>query len=170
VEATFKLQDLTKEGHEFFSKDTANKLAQFTQTLSTDAGWQKPEAFLKLFNKDGSEVETKHIKDVDFRDDALSIEFPMPHPIPWNELESMKLISNVIYTSFLNNAVEEENVHTDAETYSLWTREWHGRIYTFELQGPRGGGFVPSLVLTSAALLTAFTGLSGLLAGLRERP
>ncbi|HEX2750887.1 MAG TPA: paraquat-inducible protein A [Verrucomicrobiales bacterium] len=168
VEATFKLQDLTKEGHEFFSQDTLNKLAQFTQTVSTDAGWQKPEAFLRLFNKDGSVLETVHVKDVDFRDDALSVEFPMPHPVSWNELDSMKLISNVVYTRYLNNAVEEENVRTDAETYSLWTREWHGRIYTFELQGPRGGGFVPALAATGVALLVAFTGLSGILAGVRS--
>jgi paraquat-inducible protein A len=169
VEATFKLQDLTKEGHQFFSKDTWNKVAQFTQTLSTDAGWQMPEAFLKLYKKDGSELETVRIKDVDFRDDALSIDFPMPQPVAWNDLESMKLISNVIFTKFLQNAVEEENVRADAETYSLWTREWHGRIYTFELRGPRGGGFVPSLILTGVALAVAFTGMSGLLAGVRPR-
>ncbi len=165
VEASMKLQALTEEGHEFFSQDTLDKVAAFTQAMSTDSGWTLPEAFLQLFKKDDSMVETARLKQVDFRDEALVLDFHMPEPVAWNDLDSMKLISNIAYTKFLNNSVAEENVSADSETYSPWSREWHGRIYTFELRGPRGDGFVPCLILTAAGLLTAFTGLSGLLAG-----
>lgn len=167
IEKTFALQELTKEGHEFFSQDTWKRLVDFSQTLSTDAGWQKPEAFLVLHRKDGTTIETKRIKEVNFDDDSMVLDFQIPEPVRWNDLDHMRLMSNVAYTSFINATVEEENVRTDAETYSLWTRHWHGRIYTFELQGPRGKGFVPSLILTAVALLTGFTGMSGLLAGTR---
>jgi paraquat-inducible protein A len=169
IEKTFALQEITKEGHEFFSQDTWKRLVDFGQTLSTDAGWQKPEAYLTLYRKDGTSMETKRIKDVNFDDDDMVLDFPMPEPVAWNDLDSMKLFSNVVYTSFLNATVEEEHVWADAETYSLWTRHWHGRIYTFLLQGPRGKWFVPALILTGVALAAAFTGMSGLLTGTRKR-
>lgn len=170
VEATMKLQDLTKEGHEFFSRDTLTKMLDFTQTVSTDAGWQKAEAFLVLHLKDGTTMETTRIKDVDFSDDMMTLDFPLPQTVRWNDLESMQLISNVVYTKRFQIPHEEENVRADEETYSLWTRRWDGRIYSFQLLGPRGRGFVPSLILTGIALLAAFTGASGLLAGSRRRP
>lgn len=169
IEKTFALQEITKKGHDFFSRDTWTKMVEFSQTLSTDAGWAKPEAYLVLYRKDGTTMETVHIKDANFDDDTMVLDFPMPKPVAWNDLESMKLISNVIYTKYMNASVEEENVKTDTETYSLWTREWHGRIFTFELQGPRGWGFVPSLILLATGLTAAFTGGSGLIAGSRER-
>ena len=168
VEATMKLQDLTKEGHRFFSKDTLTKMLDFTQTVSTDAGWQKAEAFLVLHLKDGTAMETVRIKEADFSDDSMTLDFPMPQPVRWNDLDSMQLISNVVYTRRFQIPHEEENVSADAETYSLWTRRWDGRVYAFHIHGPRGGGFVPSLILTGIALLTAFTGAAGLLAGSRR--
>ena len=169
VEATMKLQVLTEEGHEFFSKDTLTKMLDFTQTVSTDAGWQKAEAFLVLHLKDGTSVETVRIKDADFSDDSMTLDFPMSQPVPWNDLESMQLISNVVYTKHLQIPHEEENVSADAETYSLWTRRWDGRVYAFHINGPRSGGFVPALILTGVALLAAFTGAAGLLAGSRRK-
>ena len=168
VEATMKLQDLTKEGHEFFSQDTLTKMLDFTQTVSTDAGWQKAEAFLVLHLKDGTTMETIRLKDTDFSDDTMTLDFPMPGTVRWNDLDSMQLISNVVYTRKIQIPHEEENVRADAETYSLWTRRWDGRIYSFQLLGPRGSGFVPLLILTGTALLAAFTGASGLLAGSRK--
>lgn len=169
VEATMKLQDLTKEGHEFFSDSTRDHVLDFIQTVSTDAGWQKPEAFLVLHLKDGTSVETARIKDADFSDDSMTLDFTMPQTIRWNDLDSMQLISNVVYTKKLQLPHVEENVRADAETYSLWTRRWDGRVYAFQIHGPRGGGFVPSLILTGAALVAAFTGASGLLAGSRRK-
>jgi hypothetical protein len=91
----------------------------------------------------------------------------MPEPVAWNDLDHMRLVSNVSYTRFLNAEVEEENVRTDGETYSLWTRQWYGRVYAFDLRGPRGKGFIPALILTGVALAAAFSGMSGLLAGKR---
>jgi hypothetical protein len=168
IEATFALQKLTEEGHQFFSQDTVNRLLDFTQTMSTDAGWQKPEAFLKLHMKDGSEFETARIKEVDFSDEMMTLDFPMPQPVKWNEVKSMELISNVVYTKRFQIAHVEENVSADEETYSLWKREWDGRIYRFVIQGPRGAGFVWCLILTAVAAMTAVFGASGLLAGRRR--
>jgi paraquat-inducible protein A len=169
IEKTFALHELTKEGHEFFSQDTWKRLVEFSQTVSTDAGWQKPEAFLRLYRKDGTMMETKRIKEVNFDDDALVLDFPMPEPVAWNDLDHMRLVSNVSYTRFLNAEVEEENVRTDGETYSLWTRQWYGRVYAFDLRGPRGKRFIPALALTTVALAAAFSGMSGLLAGTKKR-
>jgi paraquat-inducible protein A len=167
IEATFALQKLTEDGHQFFSQDTLDKLLDFTQTMSTDAGWQKPEAFLKLHMKDGTTFETVRIKDVDFGDEMMTLDFPMPEPVLWNDVESMKLISNVVYTKRFQIPHVEENVSADEETYSLWTREWDGRIYRFVMRGPRGEGFGWCLALTGASALTVFFGASGLLAGRR---
>jgi paraquat-inducible protein A len=168
IEATMALRKLTEEGHKFFSQDTANLLLDFTQTIATDAGWQKPEAFLKLYKRDGETFETVRIKDVDFSDELMTLDFPMPQPLAWNDVERMELISNVVYTKRWQLAHVEENVRADDETYSLWTREWDGRIYRFIIEGPRGKGFGWCLVLASAGLVTAFTGASALLAGSRR--
>lgn len=165
IEKTFALQDITKKGHDFFSKDTLTKMVEFSQTLSTDAGWAKPEAYLVLYKKDGSVMETERLKEVNFDDDTMTLDFKMPSPVAWNDLESMKLISNVAYTKYLNASVEEENVRADTETYSLWTREWHGRIFTFALQGPRGSAFIPLLAAAAVGVMAAFTGSALLLAG-----
>ena len=169
IEATFALQKLTDDGHKFFSQDTVDRLLDFTQTVSTDAGWQKPEAFLKVHLKDGTTLETVRIKEVDFSDEMMTLDFPMPgpHAVHWNDVQSMELISNVIYTRRFQIPHVEENVSADAETYSLWKREWDGRIYRFVIQGPRGGGFVWSLILTGMGFVAAVTGASGLLAGKR---
>ena len=61
------------------SQDTMDKLLDFAQTMSTDAGWQKPEVFLKLHMKDGSTFETIRIKEVDFNDEMMTLDFPMPY-------------------------------------------------------------------------------------------
>jgi len=171
IEATFALQKLTEEGHQFFSQDTVNRLLDFTQTMSTDAGWQKPEVFLKLHMNDGKTFETTRIKDVDFNDEMMTLDFPMPQPVMpvmWNDVKSMELISNVVYTKRFQIPHVEEDLTADAETYSLWKREWDGRIYRFVINGPRGSGFVWCLILTAAGAVTAIFGASGLLAGRRE--
>ncbi len=168
IEKTFALQEITKKGHEFFSEDTWTRMREAWQTMNTDAGWAKPEAFLVLKRKDGSTVETARIKDVNFDDENTHLEYAVPQEVYWNDLSSMKLMSNVVYTKFLNSTVMEENVRADAETYSMWQRQWHGRIYTFKLEGPRGAWFWPSLNLGIAALAGAFWGGGGLLAGIRK--
>lgn len=167
IEATFALQKLTEEGHQFFSQSTVDKLLDFAQTMSTDAGWQKPEVFLKVYMRDGTIKETIRIKEVDFNDEMMTLDFPMPEPVVWNDVKSMELISNVVYTKRFQIPHVEENVSADAETYSLWKREWDGRIYRFVINGPRGRGFVWCLILTGAGALTAFFGASALLAGRR---
>lgn len=169
VEATMALQKLTEEGHQLFSQDTLDRLLDFTQTVGTDSGWQKPEAFLYLYRRDGRKFETVRIKDVDFGDEMMTLDFPMPQALAWNDVERMELISNVIYTKRFQLPHTEENVRADDETYSLWRREWDGRIYRFIIQGPRGRGFVPCLLLTGAALFAAFTGAGGLLSGSRVK-
>jgi paraquat-inducible protein A len=169
IEKTFALQEITKQGHEFFSEDTWTRMREAWQTMNTDAGWSKPEAFLILKRRDGSTVETARIKEVNFDDEKIALTFAMPHEVFWNDLDSMKLMSNVVYTRFLNNTVMEEEVRADTETYSMWQRQWHGRIFTFALDGPRGSGFWPGLIGGLAALLTAFWGAGGLLAGSRRK-
>ena len=169
IESTLALQKLTKEGHQFFSKDTVNLLLDFTQTMSTDAGWQKPEIFLILHRHDGTAFETVRIKNVDFTDDMTGLDFPMPQPLAWNDVARLELISNVVYTKRFQLPHVEENLTADAETYSLWTREWDGRIFRFAIEGPRGRGFGWCLVLTAAGLITAFAGASALLAGASGR-
>lgn len=168
IEATMALRKLTEKGHKFFSQDTANLLLDFTQTIATDAGWQKPEAFLKLYKRSGESFETLRIKEVDFSDELMTLDFPMPQPLAWNEVDRMELISNVVYTKRWQLPHVEESVRADDETYSLWTREWDGRIYRFIVEGPRGSGFVWCLLLTGAGLVTAFIGVSALLAGSRR--
>lgn len=168
IESTLKLQELTREGHEFFSRDTLDKLLDFTQTVSTDAGWQKPEVFLILHLRDGSSFETVRIKEVDFNDDMTALHFPMPQPLLWNDVARMELISNVVYTKRFQLPHQEEDVSADEETYSLWTREWNGRIFRFTIAGPRGNGFGWALLLTGTVLAGAVFGASGLLSGARS--
>jgi len=168
IEASMALSKLTEKGHKFFSQDTADLLLDFTQTISTDAGWVKPEAFLKLYKEGGESFETARIKDVDFSDELMTLDFPMPQRLAWNDVTRMELISNWVVTKRFHVPHVEEDVAADDETYSLWTREWDGRIYRFIVEGPRGGGFAWCLLLTAAGLVTAFTGASALLAGRRR--
>jgi hypothetical protein len=123
--------------------------------------------FLILHLKDGSRFETVRIKEVDFNDDMTALHFPMPQPLLWNDVARMELISNVVYTKRFQLPHQEEDVSADAETYSLWTREWNGRIFRFTIEGPRGSGFGWALLLTGAALVAAIFGASGLLSGAR---
>jgi paraquat-inducible protein A len=153
IEKNIALQDLTKPGHQFFSKDTGTKVLEFLHAVSTDAGWQKPDAYLEL-----------HLKEEESRFD-----FPLLKPVAWNDVDHMRLLSIVSYMRGIQTTNVEETVRADTETYSLWTRNWNGRIYTFKLEGPRGRWFVPALILCGAGLITGTTALSALLAGARAR-
>jgi hypothetical protein len=84
---------------------------------------------------------------------------------------AVRLVSNAKYVGLVNVPIEEENVRAEGDPFRDWTRQWHGRIFSFDLRGPRGAGFVSACVAASAGVLLTLWALSGLLCGGgRRRP
>ena len=161
VEKTLALKELLKEEHRLLSKDTWRRLLEFSQAVSTDAGWQTAEVHVAIEKNDGSTVVSRAITGMDFDAADVAQEFTLPEAVAWSELAAVKLVSKVKYAGLLEAPIEEENVRTDADPFRVWTRQWHGRIFSFELSGPRGSGFMPAACAAAAGGLLLLWSLSG---------
>ena len=165
VEKTLALKELLKEEHRLLSKDTWRRLLEFSQAVSTDAGWQTAEVHVVIDKKDGGTVTSAKVGGMDFDAAEVAQDFTLPEAVAWDELAAVKLVSTVKYAGLIDAPIEEEHVSLDADPFRVWTRQWHGRIFSFELSGPRGRGFVPAAWAAGAGGLLLLWALSGLLCG-----
>lgn len=171
VEKTLALKELMKEEHRLFSRDTVKRMLEFGQAVSTDAGWKDAEVYVVVERRSGGVVESGRVTGMDFDAREVTVEFPLPEAVVWGEVAAVRLVSNAKYVGLVNVPIEEEHVRAEGDPFRDWTRQWHGRIFSFDLRGPRGEGFVRACVAASAGLLLTLWALSGLLCGGgRRRP
>ena len=121
--------------------------------------------------RSGGVVESGRVTGMDFDAREVTVEFPLPEAVVWGEVAAVRLVSNAKYVGLVNVPIEEENVRAEGDPFRDWTRQWHGRIFSFDLRGPRGAGFVSACVAASAGVVLTLWALSGLLCGGgRRRP
>jgi hypothetical protein len=145
--------------------------APIGQAVTTDAGWKDAEVYVVVERRSGGVVESGRVTGMDFEAREVTVEFPLPEAVVWGEVAAVRLVSNAKYVGLVNVPIEEENVRAEGDPFRDWTRQWHGRIFSFDLRGPRGAGFVSACVAASAGVLLTLLALSGLLCGGgRRRP
>jgi hypothetical protein len=169
VEKTLALKELIKEEHKLFSKDTLRRMLEFSQAVSTDAGWQEADVYVSVDRKSGGRVDSGRIRGLDFEAPEVNVEFALPSAVPWEDVAAVRLVSTVKYAGLVNAPIEEENVRADGDPFREWTRQWHGRVFSFDLHGPRGAKFLQASVMAAAGVLLLLWALSGLLCGGRRR-
>ncbi|MEN9282930.1 MAG: hypothetical protein RLZZ179_423 [Verrucomicrobiota bacterium] len=169
VEKTLALKELIKEDHKLFSKDTLRRMLEFSQAVSTDAGWQEADVYVAVDRKSGGSLESGRIRGLDFEAREVNVDFTLPSAVPWEDVAAVRLVSTVKYAGLVNAPIEEENVRAEGDPFREWTRQWHGRVFSFDLRGPRGAQFVRACVMAGAGVLLSLWALSGLLCGGRRR-
>lgn len=166
VEKTLALKELLKEEHDFFSKDTMKRLMEFGQAVTTDAGWKAPEAWVVVETADGRVLKSNILTPVDLDDRNLALHFSLSETLPLNEVAVVRLVSNLQLVKVINAPIDEEIIRRADDPFRDWTRTWHGRIFSLELQGP------PSPELPGTLTQLGLGGLASLwcLAALLTRP
>ncbi|MDB6072111.1 MAG: putative paraquat-inducible protein [Verrucomicrobiales bacterium] len=164
VEKTLALKELIKEEHDFFSKDTLKRIMEFGQAVSTDAGWKAPEAWVSVEKQDGSLVVSNKITPVDLDDRMIQLTFNLPQTVDRGEIAAVRLVSNIEIAKVIDAPIDEETIRRADDPFRDWTRTWHGRIFSLELQGSasprlpsvlaRLGAGATLLIWCLAALLT----------------
>ena len=168
VEKTLALKELIKEDHDFFSKDTIKRLMEFGQAVTTDAGWKEPEAWVALETTSGQVLTSQHIKPVNLDDRDLRLDFMLPAPILRKDVAALRLVSS-IEVAKIDAPIDEETLRRVDDPFRDYTGTWHGRIFSFHLEGPPSPQLRPILVQTGAGALVALWCLAGLLTpGRRE--
>ena len=162
VEKTLALKELIKKEHDFFSKDTVKRLMEFGQAVTTDAGWKAPEAWVSVETRTGRTVTTNHLTPVDFDDRQLALTFTLPEGIARQEIAVVRLVSNVELAKVIDAPIEEEVTRRADDPFRDWTRTWHGRIFSLELQGPPSPDFRKTLAQLGLGALLSLWSLASL--------
>ncbi len=163
LEKGMALKDVAQGERKFWSKDTFTRLVEAAQSISTDAGWQTPDVFVRAVVRDPvtharRTVDAPVARQVDLDAKDFSLEFTLPERIGWQEFYGVKLISQADFG--FDAKVEEEYVAKVDDAFFPWTRDWPGRIFQFHLHGPRGVAFtlgVAQLCIGVVALLWALS-------------
>src|SRR5690606_28549407 len=108
VEKTIALKEIAAEEHEFWSHDTMRRLLEFGQALSTDAGWQEPEAWVSIRMENNDWYQSDHLAAVDLDDPDVNLVFTMPEDVPRQGIAVVKLVTNVQYMKLLDAPIDEE--------------------------------------------------------------
>ena len=162
VEKTLALKELIKKEHDFFSKDTVKRLMEFGQAVTTDAGWKAPEAWVSVETRTGRTVTTNHLTPVDFDDRQLALTFTLPESIARQDVAVVRLVSNVELAKVIDAPIEEEIIRRADDPFRDWTRTWHGRIFSLELQGPPSPDFRKTLTQLGLGALLSLWSLASL--------
>lgn len=163
VEKTLALKELAKEEHKFFSRDTLRRFMELGQAVTTDAGWKAPDTWVALETRDGKSVVSDHLTPVDLDARDLKLTFDLPVPVARRDIASLRLVSNIQLVKIINAPIDEEFITADGDPFRKWTKTWHGRIFSFELQGPDDPRLKNSLALTAAGAVIALWALAALL-------
>lgn len=163
VEKTLALKELVKDEHDFFSKDTVRRLMEFGQAVTTDAGWKEPEAWVSLETTGGRTLETNRIKPVDLDARDLTLDFSLPEPLPREEIAVVRLVSSIQVVKVIEAPIAEETIRRADDPFRDWTRTWHGRIFSLQLNGQTPPEFRSSLIQTALAALASLWSVAALL-------
>lgn len=136
VEKTLALKELLKDEHDFFSKDTVKRLMEFGQAVTTDAGWKAPEAWVTVEKTDGRVIVSNKITPVDLDAHGLALTFTLLERVPRPEIATVRLVSNIELAKVIDAPIDEEVIRRADDPFREWTRIWHGRIFSLELNGP----------------------------------
>lgn len=169
VEKTIALRELASDDHEFWSHDTMRRLLEFSQAVSTDAGWREPEAWVSIQKHDRGWVQSEHLAPVNLDEPGVNLVFSLPVAVPRHEIAVVKLVTNVQYMKLLDAPIDEEYLTVDGDPFRRWSRVWHGRIFNLGLEGSRSGSFAPGVAALSAGLLAGFWSLASLITPGRVR-
>ncbi len=136
VEKTLALKELIKEEHDFFSKDTVKRLMEFGQAVTTDAGWKEPEAWVTLTTSTGQILTSQKIKPVNLDQRDLRLDFMLPAPVAGKDVAMLRLVSNIELAKVIDAPIDEEVLRRADDPFRDYTGTWHGRIFSFHLDGP----------------------------------
>lgn len=163
VEKTLALKELASDEHKFFSRDTLRRFMELGQAVTTDAGWKEPDAWVALETRDGKSVVSDHLTPVDLDARDLKLTFHLPESVARRDIASLRLVSNIQLVKIINAPIDEEFITADGDPFRKWTNTWHGRIFSFDLQGPEDPQLKTSIALTAAGTLLALWSLAALL-------
>lgn len=163
VEKTLALKELIKDEHDFWSKDTVKRLMEFGQAVTTDAGWKEPEAWVSVETADGRRIESNRITPVDLDARDLTLQFVLPAPVPRADVAVVRLVSNIELAKVINAPIEEEIIRRADDPFRDWTRKWHGRIFSLELNGQTDPALQQALWQTALGACASLWCLAALL-------
>lgn len=169
VEKAIALKELAKDDHRLFSRDTLRRFLELGQAVTTDAGWREPEAWVSLETRQGKTVLSQAIPDVDLDDPALRLTFPLKEPVPRADIAAVRLISNIQIAKVIRAPIEEELIRADSDPFRKWTGTWHGRIFSFELNGPSSPSLRRAIIFTACGTVAFLWALAALLTPDRRR-
>lgn len=163
VEKTLALKEIIKSEHDFFSKDTVKRLMEFGQAVTTDAGWKEPEAWVCLETASGQVLTSQRLKPVDLDQRDLKLDFKLPAPVSRKEVAGLRLVSNIELVKLIDAPIDEEILRRADDPFRDYTGTWHGRIFSFHLEGPPSPQLASILTQTGAGGLLILWCLAGLL-------
>ena len=163
VEKTLALKEIFRQDHTFFSKDTLRRLLEFGQATATDAGWQTPQAWVALETADGRTLTSQPIPAVNLDDPHLALSFSLPQAVDRRDIAVLRLVSHIEILKLIDAPIDEEVLRRADDPFRNWTRTWHGRIFSFELQGASSPAFRRALAQFALGALAALASLAALL-------
>ena len=163
VEKTLALKEILKQEHDLFSGDTLKRLLEFGQSVATDAGWKAPEAWVAIETTDGRTLTTNHLPAVNLDDPHLALTFTLPSTVARQDIAALRLVSNIQVLKFIDAPIDEEIIRRADDPFRNWTRTWHGRIFSLELQGAPSPGFRQSLAQLALGALACLGSAAALL-------
>lgn len=169
VEKAIALKELTRDEHRLFSRDTLRRFLELGQAVTTDAGWKEPEAWVSLETRQGKTILSQAVPNVDLDDPVLKLTFPLKEPVQRADIAAVRLISNIQIAKVIRMPIEEELIRADSDPFRKWTKTWHGRIFSFELDGPPGAALQQAVTVTACGALSALWALAALLTPGRRR-
>ena len=168
VEKTLALKVLMKDEHDFFSKDTITRFLEFGQAVTTDAGWKAPETWITIETTAGRIVSSDHITPVDLDARELALTFSLPESVVRKDIAVVRLVSNIEIAKIIDAPIDEEVIRRDNDPFLEWTRKWHGRIFSLELQGPSDPGMRWNLMQLAVAIAAGLWCVAALLTPHRQ--
>ena len=168
VEKTLALKVLMKDEHDFFSKDTIRRFLEFGQAVTTDAGWKAPETWITIETTAGRIVSSDHITPVDLDARELALTFLLPESVVRKDIAVVRLVSNIEIAKIIDAPIDEEVIRRDNDPFLEWTRKWHGRIFSLELQGPSDPGMRWNLMQLAVAIAAGLWCVAALLTPHRQ--
>ena len=163
VEKTLALKELIKEEHDFFSKDTVKRLMEFGQAVTTDAGWKETEAWVTLETAAGQTLTSQIIKPVNLDKRDLRLDFLLPAPVARKDVATLRLVSNMQLIKLIDAPIDEEVLSRADDPFRDYTGTWHGRIFSFRLEGPPSPQLPSILTQMVAGTLLMIWSVAGLL-------
>jgi paraquat-inducible protein A len=168
VEKAMELRDLAKPDVKFWSMGTLKKILNTVQAATTDAGLNKPEAYVILTTRQGQTVSTGR-QPIDFGNADLNLKLPLPQTLDRRDIAELKLKTRVEFVGVVPAEIDEEQISVEKNGMLAWTRDWYGRIYQFRLDGPGNPLFLTGAAVLAVGLALFYWAGSGIACGGRRR-